>query len=148
MDLVPSEDSENEGSGEDIIDDGGFDSSNDNNSNPGPKCTEHSDEGNCLHDQDKGKSGSSSGHQNTPSGGTNNNGNSGSNTNNSGGQGNGPNGNNGHGKGYIGILLPPYAETEVEWEETSVGEFGTGEMITVQIYLESGNRLTYSTLVS
>ncbi len=114
-----------------------------------PQCQEHTDRGNCMHDQDRGNSGSSNGHQggNTNNGGSNT-GNSGSNTNGGSGQGNnGSNGNHG-GKLAKGILLPPYAEVDISWAESSVGDFSSGEKITVLIYLQSGNRLTYSALVS
>lgn len=112
---------------------------NGNNSSPSPRCKEHSAEGNCMHDQDQGKSGSSSRNQNEPNGG---------NSNNSGGQSDGANGNGGNNNGHRGKLLPPYAETDLSWTEASVGNFSTGDIITVQVYLESGNRLTISTIVS
>jgi flagellin-like protein len=115
-----------------------------------PQCQEHTDLGNCMHDQDKGNSGSSSGHQagNTDGAGSNT-GNSGSSTNGGSGQGN--NGSHGNPVGKYsaeGIFLPPYAEIDISWAESSVGDFSSGEKITVLIYLQSGHRLTYSALVS
>jgi len=135
-------------SGGDVAGGGNTGSNNGGSNDPAPNCTEHSDAANCMHDQDKGNSGSSSGHQNNPSGGSNSNGNSGGSTNTGSGQSNGPGGNNGLNQVPVGIFLPPNSETTIDWSETSVGEFGSGEMVTVQVYFESGNRLTFSTLVS
>jgi len=116
----------------------GNNGNNNGNNEHDPQCQEHSENGNCLHDQDHGHSGDSNGHQN-------NNGNNGNNGNNNG------NNNNDGGNGYIDTLdlnLPPFSKTEISWDETSLGEFSRGDVITVEVFLDSGNRLTYSGQVS
>jgi hypothetical protein len=151
MDLVPDTGTVITNQQQTENDDGGATGGDEGGANEhSPQCQEHTDVGNCMHDQDKGNSGSSSGHQagNTNSGGSNT-GNSGSSNNGGSGQGNdGSHGNPGGKYSAKGILLPPYAEIDVSWAETSVGDFSPGEKITVLIYLQSGNRLTYSALVS
>ena len=117
-------------------------SGSNNGTNHSPECSDHSENGNCNHDQDRGQSGNVHGNNQHNQGGNNTGGSAAG--NNTGGQSTDSN----NYDEISGMLIPPNSESEIFWDNgTSVGEFYSGQMITVKITLSSGNSLTYTTVI-